>query len=371
VAYEQAVNAIVEKASEIVEGDVHDQSVRTALHLAGWKPTTASMDAVESWLFGKSTPLTGHQFSLAFSSNESLSLSLLTAATDWPNIYPPEQSSMVFGLVGVNSTYEYFSDDDLLSTDQRGFSTWLKDEAFSFLKGEQDPRLLLNTIVTNISYSSDGVTITNNDSSCVRADYAICTFSLGVLQREVVSFNPDLPPEKREAIAAFDMGTYTKIFMQFPTRFWLEEAQFLMYASPTRRGYYPVFQSLSAPGFLDDSNILVGVVVNKEAIRVSRQPENRTKDEAMAVLRQMFPDTVVPEPTDFMITDWAETPWSYGSYSNWPAGTTFEVHENLRSPLDRLWFAGEATSSNYFGYLHGAWFEGRAAGTEIADLIKE
>lgn len=120
--------------------------------------------------------------------------------TDWPNLFPPEESSVVFGLVGVNSTYEYFSDDDLLSVDQRGFNTWLKDEAFTFLKGNDDLRLLLNTIVTNITYSDAGVTVTNSDNSCVQADYAICTFALGVLQRDVVSFAPELPPEKRQAM---------------------------------------------------------------------------------------------------------------------------------------------------------------------------
>lgn len=46
------------------------------------------------------------------------------------------------------------------------------------------------------------------------------------------------------------------------------------------------------------------------------------------------------------------------------------MHENLRANVDRVWFAGEATSAQYFGFLHGAWFEGRDAGERIAELLK-
>lgn len=61
--------------------------------------------------------------------------------------------------------------------------------------------------------------------------------------------------------------------------------------------------------------------------------------------------------------------WSYGSYSNWPVGMTMERHQNLRANVDRLWFAGEATSAKYFGFMHGAWFEGRDAGYRISALL--
>lgn len=37
--------------------------------------------------------------------------------------------------------------------------------------------------------------------------------------------------------------------------------------------------------------------------------------------------------------------------------------------VGRLYFAGEATSAEYFGFLQGAWFEGQAVGTLIADCL--
>lgn len=275
------------------------------------------------------------------------------------------ESSLVFGCAGDNLTSNVFSDHDNLVTDPRGFSTIIDGMASEFLK-KDDPRVRLNTHITNVSYNDDGVTIYSEDGSCVQAAHAITTFSLGVLQNNAVAFSPELPDWKHESIHKFTIGTYTKIFLQFPETFWPTNTQYFLYADPDLRGWYPIFQSLSMPGFLPDSNIIFMTVTNEFAWRAERQGDEKTKQEIMDVLRKMFPEIEIPEPTAFMFPRWSTEPWSYGSYSNWPPSTTLEMHENLRANVGRLWFAGEATSPTYFGFLHGAWFEGRVAGTEIA-----
>jgi polyamine oxidase len=205
----------------------------------------------------------------------------------------------------------------------------------------------------------------------VSAAYAITTFSVGVLQNNVVTFEPELPEWKRTAIEKFTMGTYTKIFLQFPYTFWPSETEFFLYASPTSRGFYPVFQTLSKPGFLAGSNILFVTVVETHSYRVERQSDAQTQAEIMAVLRDMFPETTIPDPIAFTYPRWSTEPWAFGSYSNWPAGTTLEMHQNLRANVGRLWFAGEATSAQYFGFLHGALFEGREVGMSVAALLQD
>ena len=39
--------------------------------------------------------------------------------------------------------------------------------------------------------------------------------------------------------------------------------------------------------------------------------------------------------------------------------------------MERLWFAGEATSTEYYGHLHGAYYEGRDAGARIAECVRD
>lgn len=313
--------------------------MRAGLYQSGWKPQKdMARQAVEWWMW------------------------------DWETSYSPEESSFVFGITGYNLTFYQYSEENNFVTDQRGFNTWLKSVASTFLK-PNDTRLLLNTIIADIAYSSDGVKVTMEDGSCIEADYALCTFSLGVLQNDAVTFSPALPDWKDTALATFQMGTYTKIFLQFNETFWDPDTQFFLYAHPTTRGYYPVWQSLSTEGFMPGSNIIFATVVGEQSYRIEAQDDDVTKAELMQVLQQMFPDVSIPEPLAIMYPRWSLVPWVYGSYSNWPVGTTLENHQNLRANVERLYFAGEHTSAEYFGFLHGAWFEGREAGERIAGMI--
>lgn len=337
--YEERWTVFEQNAGTILTENLQDRSMRAGLWQSGWRPKQdAHKKAVEWWLF------------------------------DWDAAQTPEESSFVFSTTAYNLTYYAFSEVNNFCIDQRGFNAWLKVQAAKFLKAN-DTRLLFNTVVTDIEYSDTGVIITNEDGSCVEADYAINTVSLGVLQSDVITFKPELPDWKQASIATFNMGTYTKIFYQFNETFWPTDTQFFLYAHPTTRGYYPAWQSLSMEGFLPGSNILFVTVVDEQSYRVEAQDDETTKAEGMAVLRQMFPDIDVPEPIAFMYPRWTQTNWTHGSYSNWPAGTSLEMHENLRANIGRLYFAGEATSTEYFGFLHGAWFEGQEAGLRIAGEI--
>jgi polyamine oxidase len=302
-------------ADNILTQNLQDRSMRSGLSLNGWKPKkNMKAQAAEWWQF------------------------------DWEYAYSPDESSELYAVANYNTTFNLYSQANNYVYDSRGFSAFIQGEASTYLK-PKDSRLLLNTIVTNITYSDKGVTVHNKDGSCISAEYAICTFSLGVLQNDVVSFSPQLPYWKQQGIETFSMGTYTKIFMQFPADqvFWNTSIQFFLYADPIERGYYPVFQSLDGPGFLPGSGILFVTVVNAQSYVVEQQDDATTKKQVLAVLRKMYGHKNVPEPTAFMFPRWSLEPWAYGSYSNWPPGTSLEMHQNLRANVDRLWFAGEHT----------------------------
>jgi polyamine oxidase len=76
--------------------------------------------------------------------------------------------------------------------DQRGFKTLIQQEAAEFLTTKQR---LLNATVRTVAHSQDGVTLTLANGTTLSADYALCTFSLGVLQNDDVQFLPPLPRE--------------------------------------------------------------------------------------------------------------------------------------------------------------------------------
>ncbi|KAI9461926.1 amine oxidase [Lactarius psammicola] len=287
-------------------------------------------------------------------------------AFDFTYAQTPEQSSFLASAWNNNFTYNVdqggFSEENLLSIDQRGIKSLIQAEAADFLKPSQ---VRLQATVVKIEYSDSGVSVTLTDGTRLTAQYAICTFSLGVLQNDDVLFDPPLPEWKVEAIHNLTMATYTKIFLQFPQKFWFD-TQFGVYAD-SERGRYPIWQSLDLDGFVPGSGVIFATVTGDHSKRIEAMTDARVQSEVMEVLRSMFPNVTIPEPTAFLFPRWFSDPLYRGSYSTW-SPSFFPQH--LRAPLGRLWFAGEAMSEKYFGYLHGAYFEGEATGAQIVDIIK-
>ena len=77
----------------------------------------------------------------------------------------------------------------------------------------------------------------------------------------------------------------------------------------------------------------------------------QVQSEVMDVLRRMFPEVAIPEPTAFLLPRWFSDPLYRGSYSTWPRSFSSKHLINLGASLGNLWFAGEAMSEKYFGIL--------------------
>ncbi|KAL4254130.1 FAD/NAD(P)-binding domain superfamily protein [Pleurotus pulmonarius] len=287
---------------------------------------------------------------------------------DWEYADTPSASSLAAaGLVRVSQ--DAFSDENRLSIDQRGFKALITEEAKEFLRPSQ---LLLDSTVRTIRYTRSGVQVTLSNGTSISGDYVLCTFSLGVLQNDDVTFKPRLPDWKMEAIQSMTMTTYTKIFLKFPHKFWFNTEMGLF--ADKERGRYPVWQSLDHPKFLNNSGILFVTVTYSE--RIEALPDQQVQSEVMEVLHSMFPKTNIPSPSDFFFPRWHSDPLYRGSYSNWPASFTRDHHDNLRASVgvrecERLWFAGEATSFKYFGFLHGAYMEGLSVTQEMITHIHQ
>ncbi|KAI9435405.1 amine oxidase [Lactarius indigo] len=288
---------------------------------------------------------------------------------DYTYAQTPDQSSFLASSWGSNFTYDVdqggFSEEDLLSIDQRGIKYLSQAEAAGFLKQSQ---VRLQATVATIGYSDSGVSVTLTDGTMLTAQYAICTFSLGVLQNDDVQFHPPLPEWKIEAIHSITMATFTKIFLQFPQKFWFD-TEVGVHAYPMK-GRYPVWQGLDIDGFMPGSGVIVATVTGDYSKRIEAMTDAQVQSEVMQVLRAMFPNVAIPEPTAFFFPRWFSDPLYRGSYSTWPASFIPQHLINLGTSLGNLWFAGEATSERYFGFLHGAYFEGEAAASQIAQCIK-
>lgn len=66
---------------------------------------------------------------------------------------------------------------------------------------------------------------------------------------------------------------------------------------------------------------------------------------------------------------WSKDEFTQGAYSEPVVGTTSQDFKNLGERLGRLYFAGEATSEDWYGYMQGAYLSGKEKGQMIADHI--
>ena len=313
-----------------------DITAREALSMSGWVPSS-SMDDMIEW-FG-------------FDSNS------FATSPEYASLHRnfPDYTYIDFG--DPDSVMDYFVTDQ-----EEGFVKVVNCLAQEFLI-RNDPRLHLESVVTEIDWSSNEcvcVTVKKrNSDSDVKycAPNALITFSLGVLQSDVVKFIPDLPAAKKSAINAGGFCLYLKIFLEFDHIFWKGEEYVDNILRIDRiRGHYTQFQPLNP-----SSPILFTTLTGDLAKMVYKQSVEETTSQIMKVLRSIYGEAI-PDPIEVTIPDWWVNPFYRGMYSTPSLG--FEA-KALAEPVGRLHFAGEATSVRYFGYVHGGYFSGIDAANEI------
>jgi monoamine oxidase len=77
----------------------------------------------------------------------------------------------------------------------------------------------------------------------------------------------------------------------------------------------------------------------------------------------------IPNPTRMLRTKWGENVHSFGAYSYATNGTTTEDFDTLAKTVsNKLFFAGEHTSKEYRGTVHGAYLSGMREADKIIDL---
>lgn len=268
------------------------------------------------------------------------------------------------------------NDPEWFVTDSRGYVAVLQYIADSFLVAN-DKRLLLNTTVSKIEYNSNGsagVTITTTSGKKYTSDYAICTFSAGVINKGFDNglFSPAVPKWKSAAYNKAEMGIYTKIFLKYQKPFW-DDWVYTLYADPNTYGYYPVWQNMQALGlfFPNNSNIFMVTTTNAESSRLESQDLSKTIAEAGAVLKAMYNiSTAESTATDIRVPIWSKNPNFYGSYSNLVVGTEGSDYVDMEKNIGGLWFAGEATDWDWNGFVTGAYFSGDRVAKCVAKTKK-
>lgn len=225
--------------------------------------------------------------------------------------------------------------------------------------------VLLGRRVSSIAYSTSGVTITAN-GDVIAGTRVVVTLPLGVLQKGEIAFTPALPATKLDAINSLRMAVLDKIGLQFPSRFWPDDAHYVNFLA-AERDAPATFLNLDLPTGIP---ALLGFTGGDNARSLEDLSDADMTQRAMGTLRSMF-GSAIPDPVGSVRTRWHNDPFAAGAYSAVPPGGSMSDYDVIGAPVEtRLFFAGEATTSAYPATVHGAFLSGEREADRIIALVR-
>ncbi|KAF1912410.1 flavin-containing amine oxidoreductase-domain containing protein [Ampelomyces quisqualis] len=211
------------------------------------------------------------------------------------------------------------------------------------------------------------------------ADRVVVTTPLGVLKSGSVSFQPPLPDWKQGVIERMGFGLLNKIILVYEKVFWepdrdmfglLNEAEIEASIRPEdytkKRGrFYLFWNCLKTSG----KPVLVALMAGESAYYAESSSNDQLVKDVTERLASMFAPSLVPLPTEAIVTRWKKDPFACGSYSFVGPRTQAGDYDVMARPHGPLHFAGEATCGTHPATVHGAYLSGLRAAAEVVEAI--
>uniref|UniRef100_T1IIN9 SWIRM domain-containing protein n=1 Tax=Strigamia maritima TaxID=126957 RepID=T1IIN9_STRMM len=235
----------------------------------------------------------------------------------------------------------------------------------------------LDTLVTAVDYSLKNQVKVRTTRGEFLADKVIITVPLALLQRECVDFKPALPQRKTEAIRRLGSGIIEKIVVQFPRRFWdkkLKDADMFGYIpqNSSERGLFGVIYDMTRQHKNKENgpHILMTCATGEAVNLVHQKSVSEIVSHFTKVLKKIFKDEDVPEPTNYFVTNWRKNMFAQMAYSYVKVGGTGESYDDLAEAVDnKLFFAGEATNRHFPQTVTGALLSGLREANKITQSV--
>jgi monoamine oxidase len=196
----------------------------------------------------------------------------------------------------------------------------------------------------------------------VTAARVIVTVPTSIIAAEIVRFDPPLP-DKIDAAAGLPLGVDNKLFISLEGALpGIERGAYLVGSTTSRETMSYQVRPLDRPA-------IYCFFGGRFAAGLEREGEGAMFSFAAGELARLFGSGVRKQIAPLASTAWLHDPWARGSYSYARPGHA-DDRAVLAAPVDdRLFFAGEACSPNFFSTAHGAWLSGiTAAEAALASL---
>ena len=217
----------------------------------------------------------------------------------------------------------------------------------------EDVPVTLNCAVRKIDSSGPQLKL-DTAKGRIHAEKVILTVSNGVLSGRDIEFTPALPDWKLNAIEGLPLGSHTRIAVMFDKPVLRELPR---HFTVSTSGDGPI-HFRNQPFGNDYVEIVTGGRISEW---LEKSGERATIDFVLTKLREAAGNRSVPDPVRHIVSAWDQDAWTKGAYSCARPGAA-DQRSILAQPIDeRIFFAGEATSSDAYASVHGACISGRDA----------
>lgn len=239
-------------------------------------------------------------------------------------------------------------------------------EALANRATQHGAQIVTNSPVTKVYAKSDQVRIVTSDSvyGCHRVIVAMSPRDANRIQWE-----PKLPVKRQRLMRDMPMGSVIKVVLTYQNPFWRQQGlsgEMICDQAPLRMCFDATPHHESP---MPNSGALVGFILGDAArIWSNKSPEARAKA-VKTQLTRYFGESAA-QPVEYIEKDWCADEWTDGCYTSvMPAGMMTAYGETLRSPNNRIHWAGTETATEWSGYFDGAIQAGQRAAAEVVSLL--
>jgi monoamine oxidase len=223
-------------------------------------------------------------------------------------------------------------------------------------------QVVLNAPVRGIAQDGGGVTV-HTRTLDIRARRAIVAVPPTLAAR--IAYHPRLPAQRDQLTQRLPQGTMIKVTAVYDEPFWRDAGL---------NGSAISFEGPANTTF-DDSprdaskGVVFGFVAGDEARRFAAMSSGDRRAAVLSNFRKYFGPKAA-RPREYFETNWSQKAWTRGCpVAIAGPGTTTQYGSAIRTPVDRIHWAGTETSTYWNGYMDGAVRSGERAAREILDRL--
>ena len=225
-----------------------------------------------------------------------------------------------------------------------------------------DVPVQLNTAATTIRWGNSGVSVETRRGT-LHAKCAVIAVSTGVLGSGDIRFLPELPVEKGEAIEALPLGNYNRIRLVVDRHLFADDVPERIVTEQS--GNPPMQLSVRPYGF----DCVIGIVAGRYADWLERAGPGAGREAVTRALCETFGENMRNQIRSDRQSAWRGNAFVRGAYSTSAPGQFHQRAVLSQAIQNKLFFCGEATSTDHFCTCHGARMTGERVAQEIQSAI--